>query len=1077
MPVVDLDLIFSRGQSLSGKPVDSAALHLATIHLDSGASCLALRLPETSGPQTVDPLVRELLRLNVPVVLVAPFDLPWLADISFSNILGLIVEGALILPDGHRRDYFRALPLRAVVKKCAKERERRPDFFFGILDLWDVRPTAAVVKRSEKLAKHFGAIFSHRPSHPIAYGEPSPPVPSMTIGGFEHLRRTEITDMHRTWCLEDMPVVVSDNTQGVVTLHLDELAEVLPEIKDLLEPLDLTPALESIASEKPQRIFPPSYVDVAPRRSNMWTMASDMSELSLHGCYPLTSSPSKVDYAAVVDEQVHLRTLRLLQPVKGNEIHRLIQQISSLKQTGSNGNEYLDALIEGLSQHRISVFKGLDSGFGTPSGDGYFWGVSDTRKGTSPEFIDIYISLKTPSDAATVLHTWLAHHGVNRPERYAMELELERICEENPKLRLPSSISTALERATNAELLFFLEQLRVTQFSHEFRKPMIELCRHLLIDEAANGHWRRLHSLSTLAGTIDTRELLETRLEIFARAGASKLPLIDNLLKLHDQVNTLVNDALFYGDRRTLTILSDGLSRICASWCYTEGWSRNVPGDLFALLFFLALRQAAFEDVYLESTDRCPYFLCQPDQAAVFSELWVLGSQCEIYFGILPRDLGDIVYTMYKEHLNEHPPPIEPPKEQDETIITMYWAVSPGGDQDGKLPAGSYAAPVTSDSKLRHWKKRVQDFGALSIFCLPAILDVVLLTFIGRGLFATAFMDPAHVTASGYAILISLLLAAGITGWVGSGGHYYMPHYAYDNMIYFHVQRLSGGFMLSFAVALVGLAAFTAAYDIYIGLIFAAYLIIVTTYLMLLGIMATMHQTGSPLRSGRLILWRTIPFLFLSPLLSSLINGHDIKIYLPVSFTFLVLVLIQYRSICMEWSSWMTNIPDISEKDIVEWYTSRFSKTEPASDSDSLVSSRTLPEATVMQAEFRRAVNSHLHSRFRFGEKQTDPVAARIAKGMPYINWLFVKEYPKGNVPLAFSSEWLNSLSESKNRQKQLCRGLKEHNPLLLFRTARYDVSTFPRLHVSMLRVLTRLRSVKTWRCFSLRLWIDGLLL
>ena len=54
-------------------------------------------------------------------------------------------------------------------------------------------------------------------------------------------------------------------------------------------------------------------------------------------------------------------------------------------------------------------------------------------------------------------------------------------------------------------------------------------------------------------------------------------------------------------------------------------------------------------------------------------------------------------------------------------------------------------------------------------------------------------------------------------------------------MIYFHVQRLSGGFMLSFAVALIGLAAFTASYNIYVGLIFAAYLIIVTTYLMLLG--------------------------------------------------------------------------------------------------------------------------------------------------------------------------------------------------------------------------------------------------
>lgn len=865
MPVVDLDLIIS--QSSSDKPVASAAAQLATIHLDSGASCLALRLGEGSEPQTVEQLVRELLRLNVPVVLMAPFDLAHLPDIRFTNVLGVIVEGALIVPSGHRRDYFRALALRKIVAKCANERERRPNFFFGMLDLWDARPSAAVIKRGDKLARHFGAIFSHRPSHAIFTHEPSPPVPSATIGGFEQLRRGEITDLHKAWCLDDVPVVVNEKATDVLPLPTAELAKVLPEVDRLLEPFELTPTLAAVASEKPQRVIPPSYIDLAPRRTNIWTVSSDMGELSPQGCYPLTSSPSKDDYAAVLDEQVHLKTLRLLQPIKGNEVHRIVQQFKLFAQKSANRSHLLDALIDGLSQHRITISKGLDSGFGTPTGDGYFWGVSNTRKGSSSGIVDIFISLRTPSDTATILHTWLAHNGVERSERYMAELELERICDENPKLRIPNSISTSLERATNAELLFFLEQLCVTQFSHEFRKPMIELCRHLLIDEAASGQWRRLHSLNTLSGTTDVKELLEIRLETFARAGARRLPLIENLLKLHDQVSSLVTDALYYGDKRALAILSDALAEAYSPESSESSPSSDpavstrplssvdVNADLFGLLFFLALREAAFEDVYLESTDRCPYFLSQPDQAAVFSELWVLGSQCEIYFGILPRDLGEIVYNMYREYLTKNPPPDEPPRGSDDNIITMYWAVSAGGDQDGKLPAGSYAAPVTTDSKVRHLKKRVQDFGALSIFCFPAILDVVLLSFLGRGLFATAFMDPAHITASGYAILISLLLAAGITGWAGSVGHYYMPHvsffplspialepclriclqYAYDNMVYFHVQRLSGGFMLTFVVAAIGLAVFAATYDIYIGLIFAAYLIIVTTYLMLLG--------------------------------------------------------------------------------------------------------------------------------------------------------------------------------------------------------------------------------------------------
>lgn len=203
-----------------------------------------------------------------------------------------------------------------------------------------------------------------------------------------------------------------------------------------------------------------------------------------------------------------------------------------------------------------------------------------------------------------------------------------------------------------------------------------------------------------------------------------------------------------------------------------------------------------------------------------------------------------------------------------------------------------------------------------------------------------------------------------------------------------------------------------------------------------------MHQPGSPLRSGRLILWRTIPFLFLSPLLSSLVNGHDLKIYLPVSFAFCVLVLIQYRRNCMEWSSWMSKIPDLQEKDIIDWYVSRYSKAEHISDSDSSVLEGPAPDSSLAQSEFRKVVESHMmRSRFHFGDRRADPVAARVAKAMPYINWLLAKDFVNGSPPPAFGSEWLNCLVEAKAKQKQLCRGLKEHNALLLFRTSRYDVS------------------------------------
>src|SRR4051794_11213470 len=104
---------------------------------------------------------------------------------------------------------------------------------------------------------------------------------------------------------------------------------------------------------------------------------------------------------------------------------------------------------------------------------------------------------------------------------------------------------------------------------------------------------------------------------------------------------------------------------------------------------------------------------------------------------------------------------------------------------------------------------------------------------------------------------------------------------AYGNMVHFHAHCLSGGFILSLLIAVVGSLIFYFKLSLMPALVFAAYHVLISTYLNLLGghlsycrhaeltyssgTMATMHQPESPLTSGRLVLWRTIPLLFLSP--------------------------------------------------------------------------------------------------------------------------------------------------------------------------------------------------------------------
>lgn len=819
-------------------------------------------------------------------------------------------------------------------------------------------------------------------------------------------------------------------------LDAKQLVSVIPSAPGLLrhEPLPLP--LSILQSEQPAYCDPPEYVSMAPSRKDLWNISRDGNALSQYGCYSICSEPSPEDYMAIVETQQHLKELDMLHDLSGVASFKLLGSLRSLAAIEGSGPLVQD-LVDGLESQRIRVYRGLDTGFRLPDGDASFWGVSKTRDAEKRFCVDIFISQKAPDDAATVLHTWLAHHDLPRDLRYHSEALLEA-CAGGAADRggLPLSIKAGIERATRAETLQLLQQIQVTRLDGPLRKPMVELCRFLLVDQTSTTLRMRTYGRKLLDGSLTMRDALAVRLENLARLGARELPSLENLVELHRLVDESIRDALFYGDKEPLNAFTGALVRAFDVESSSPHSHVDVDADLLAVVFFGVLRKAAFEDVYNEATDRCPLFL-QPDQAAVFSELWVLGSQCEGYFGIMPRDLGEIIYDRYQIFL-EGRPPITGDRSDNE-IMTMYSSAESrpqAGDVSKRNKwRAALGGQTTMFEKLDKWKTRLTDFGAMSIFCLPAILDVVLLTFIGRGMFMTAFMHPDHLRAAVYALLISLLLSAGIVGWVGSTGNYYLAHYAYDNMVHFHVQRLTGGLVLSLGVAACGLIIFSVVYSVAVGFIFVAFLLGITTYLNLLGILATMHQQKSPLTSGRTVVWRNIPLLLLSPLISSFVNGHDIEIYLPIIYTFLIALIYQYRKLCHEWCGWMNGIPDFSDKDVLDWFVA---KNESTTDSggESQVRSKDAQEA------FREAVSSYSR---RTRDAVTsglmaDALVGRVAKGMPYVGWLFKKAVPDGNLPPAFSSGWFTQLGDAKKQQQQLSRGLKEHNVFILFRMARYDI-------------------------------------
>ncbi|KAJ0136340.1 Uncharacterized protein HZ326_20640 [Fusarium oxysporum f. sp. albedinis] len=1038
MSLANIDIDAFGPDALEDLHIEKTIDFLLNIHLRNELAGFALQCSIPKKPGQVNYLLEQLYSLNIPVLLSCQHDSEALDSISFIHASGLIIENACILPNGDRRDYFKAKRLRQIVARVSTEREQRVDFFLGFLDKWDRKPRPSVVRRAAKLAEHFGAVIEHGPKDANVLLKATNMCATRTLSGFEYLRRSETIELQKSWTSEARKVWIPNGSPDTKIAHLplEDLDVAITRASELLKHDQLAPEFKSIRTQTVKLYSSPEYVDRAPPRTSFWDSSHDAKKLSALGCFPVTSEPKAQHYQAVVETQAHLRQLNMLLTVEGNEEETLLKALSTLAK-----REKCDMAIHDLialaKSRQVRIYKGLDTGFGLADGDAHFWGVSQERNEPQERCVDIYISQKAPNDAAAVLHTWLAHQGTPREQRFEQELELELA--HNPKSgsSVPLSIRTAIERATYTEILSLVQKLRVSRLNHPIGDGIKSLCHSILINETSKASWKQTCAQRVLDGSSSMKDILRMRLEHYVRQGATELPALDNLLTLHDLTNEIVEDALFFGERKTLRSLTSVLlSAYDPSNLSNDCGYVDINAELFALIFFSVLRRAAFEDVYMESTDRCPLFVSQPDQAAVFCELWVLGSQCEAYFGLLPRDLGNIVYNKYRTFLEVSPPTAE--DRVGNEIMTMY------SKTDATPAPKDIHDPTSISEKLtRHdigqlWKRRFAKAGAMSIFCVPAIVDIILLTFVGRGLFMTAFMDPEHLEAAGYALLLSLLLTAGVTGWVGSTGNYYAAHYAYENMVYFHVQRLSGGFILTLVVGFAGLILFSLRFSVAIGFVFVAFLVCITTYFNLLGVMSAMHQHESPIGSGRNILLKATPILLISPIVSTFVNGYDLAIYLPVMYTFLFVTLYRFRRLCHEWISWMDRIPKFTHSDIVKWYQAQ----EVPEFRDDEKKGEKKDETAMAQEAFILALVSYQR---RTREARTsgvlaDPLVSRVSEGMPYIDWLFKKTMPTGNLPETFSTAWFTLVAESTNQQRQLSRGLKDHNVFIMFRLARFDI-------------------------------------
>jgi len=253
--------------------------------------------------------------------------------------------------------------------------------------------------------------------------------------------------------------------------------------------------------------------------------------------------------------------------------------------------------------------------------------------------------------------------------------------------------------------------------------------------------------------------------------------------------------------------------------------------DIFALSVFSAFRKLALDEVYLEVLDRNPYPNHSSDQAGCFAENFALGSRCDSFFDMTPRVLGRIISDRYRAYYMKYQPPLR--EEGFTELPTAYAAMQIDLDPDN----GEEDLPIYY---------HVTFFG---IFAVPALIDVMLLTTIGRGLYLTTFMTSIEKTMATTALLLALLLCGAFGAWISSGGSYYFYASAFPAMNMFVLTRFVAGIAVALVGGLGAMVGIMVAKGVIAGLVFLFYFIMLTTYLMALSALSIYQLPGSPFQS------------------------------------------------------------------------------------------------------------------------------------------------------------------------------------------------------------------------------------
>lgn len=322
--------------------------------------------------------------------------------------------------------------------------------------------------------------------------------------------------------------------------------------------------------------------------------------------------------------------MRLLDEVERERLTTLGQKLRAFHEyLNSQGSGLSDwsAAIQDLAQQlsavtvTIRAHIGLNSGFQVHP-ESRFWAVYSLEEDMA---IDIYLSRDVQDIDSTILHTFLSSRGCPRTECFQAEVALAKwsmTTVEN--LDISARLFQDVADLSPSEQLLLHQSLTCSS--------RIESCS-LMRTLAMVCEWHLLHLTdfkqlkelgpAYLSGQIPDQDLISRRIKWYSHNGREH-PEEALALGTFRDFQICVTQLLRMRNIPRLQSVTEILAKLAESGGFDS------RADLIFLSIFCAMRKHAFDEAYLEVTDRNTLFNDQSDQAAAFAELFATGARCEV---------------------------------------------------------------------------------------------------------------------------------------------------------------------------------------------------------------------------------------------------------------------------------------------------------------------------------------------------------------------------------------------------------------------------------------------------------------